>query len=122
MKNETTLEKKIEKIKKELMAIGEMHPGSLSMQYNICGNPKCRCKDPENPKKHGPYHQLSYVHKGKSTSRFIKLEFLPTVKKQVANYAKFKILVEEWKSLATELAKLKIDLANEKMKKRTENP
>src|SRR3990167_3991776 len=94
MKNPNILEKRIAKIKSDLLAIDEMHPGSVSTQYNVCGKAGCRCKDPKNPQKHGPYYQLSYVSKGKSTSRFIKAEFLQAVKKQTANYAKFKALAD----------------------------
>lgn len=109
-----SLEKQIEKIKDSLYRLGDMHPGSLSTQYNVCGSKTCRCKDPENPKKHGPYYQLSYVHRGKSTSRFIKKEQLPEIKKQVANYQKFTELTTEWKALAADLGKLKSKLAAEK--------
>jgi len=48
-----------EQIKAELAALGEMRPGSLSRQYNVCGKPNCRCKDPQNPQRHGPCYQLS---------------------------------------------------------------
>lgn len=108
MQTITTLEKKIANIKKQLLNLGDMHPGSLTEQLNICGNPKCKCKDPENPQKHGPYYNLSFVLRGKSTSRFIKIEHVPEIKRQLANYKKFKLLVEEWKTTAAELAKLKI--------------
>jgi len=111
-----SIEKKIIGVKKKIMALGDMHPGSLSKQLNICGNPNCKCKDPDNPKKHGPYYQLSFVHKGRSTSRFINKEYVPTIKKQLANYKKFKLLVQEWKELAAELAKMRIDEAKKKKK------
>jgi hypothetical protein len=109
MQTVTTIEKKIVNIKKQLLNLGDMHPGSLTKQFNICGNPKCKCKDPENPQKHGPYYNLSFVLRGKSTSRFIKGEHVSEIKRQLANYKKFKELVEEWKTSAAELAKLKID-------------
>ena len=109
-----SIEKKIDGIKQKIVNLGDMHPGSISLQFNICGNPKCRCKDPVEPKKHGPYHQLSFVHKGKSTSRFLKKELLPQVRSHIANYKKFKLLVDEWKGLATELAKMRIDAAKKK--------
>lgn len=48
------LQEKIERIKKQLAAIDDMTPGSVSKQYNVCGSPSCRCKDPVHPKKHGP--------------------------------------------------------------------
>ncbi len=111
------IEKRIEQIKAELMTINEMRPGSLSQQYNVCGNPKCRCKDPENPKKHGPYNQLSYVHKRKSTSQFIQDEFVEDIRNQLTNYKRFKELTEEWVHLSIEHAKLKLKLAKEEKKR-----
>lgn len=110
------LKKKIDITKKKLLALGDMHPGSLSQQYNICGTPNCKCKDPDNPKKHGPYYNLSFVCNGKSTSRFIKPEFVQDITRQIQNYKEFKRLVNEWKTFAAELAKLKIDLAKKKAK------
>ena len=101
------LEKKIENIKKKLSALGAMRPGSLSTQYNVCGNPTCRCKDPENPKKHGPYYQLSYTHKSRSKSEFVKVEDLEEVKKQIKNYQQFKKLTAEWVALSIDLARLR---------------
>ncbi len=109
MKNIKALEQKIDKIKTKLMAVGDMHAGSLSMQYNVCGKKGCRCKDPDAPQKHGPYYQLSYVHQGKSTSRFIRKEYVVEIKKQTANYQKFKTLTQDWANLAIELSQLKAD-------------
>jgi hypothetical protein len=98
---------RIEEIKKRLVALGEMRPGSLSEQYNVCGNPTCRCKDPKNPKKHGPYFQLSYTHKGKSTTEFVKKDEVIAVSRQVRNYRTFKKLVEEWIDLSVKIGKLR---------------
>jgi hypothetical protein len=107
MKTQKMIQKDIEKIKAKLFAIGDMHPGSLSMQYNVCGKKGCRCKDPEAPKKHGPYHQLSYVHNGKSTSRFIAAHYVPEVNNQIENYKLFKMLMQEWADEATTLAQMR---------------
>jgi len=107
MKNITTLEKEISSIKNKLMSLGDMHPGSMTEQYNICGTPGCKCKDKHNPKKHGPYYQLSFVHNKKNSSRFVKQELVNETRHQLANYKKFKQLVEEWKIAATELSQLK---------------
>ncbi len=111
MKNIKTLQNQIDKIKAKLLSIDDMHPGSLSMQYNVCGAKGCRCKDPEDPKKHGPYYQLSYMNNGKSTSRFIKPQNVPEVKKQITQYKLFKALMQEWVNLSVELVKLKAELA-----------
>ena len=106
-KNEAKWQARIKKIQQRLAAMGEMRPGSLSKQYNVCGNPNCRCKDPENPKKHGPYYQLSYTHKGKSTTEFVKKDMVSEVKQQIRNFREFKKLTEEWIDLSVEIAKLR---------------
>ena len=66
-----SLEGQITKIKSQLDRLGDLRPGSLSEQYNVCGNPKCRCKE-DLSKRHGPYHQLSFTRKGRSRSKFVK--------------------------------------------------
>jgi hypothetical protein len=109
-----SLEQKIQAIKTQLLSLREMRPGSLSQQYNVCGKPGCRCKDPKNPKRHGPYFQLSYVHKGKSTTQFIRPELRATVQVQTAIYKRFRKLTETWVDLALALAKLKLEAARKK--------
>jgi len=98
---------RIARIKKSLAALGDMRPGSISEQYNVCGNPTCSCKDPVNPKKHGPYYQLSYTHNGKHTTEHVKREVVNEVRKQVKNHRRFKELTEEWVDLSVALAKLR---------------
>jgi hypothetical protein len=91
---------RIEAIKAELARLGSLRPGHLSRQFNVCGNPGCRCKaDP--PQKHGPYYQLSYTWQGRSRTEFVRREDLPTVRQQVRNYQRLRILVQNW--IAAEL-------------------
>lgn len=98
----TALDKRIADIKAELAALGPLRPGSLSQQYNVCGNPRCRCKaDP--PQKHGPYYQLSYTFRGKSHSDFVRRDALPQVQAQIRNYETLRALVDEWIALSLEL-------------------
>ena len=89
------------------MELGDMRPGALSEQYNVCGKAGCRCKDPNNPQKHGPYYQLSYTHMGKSTTEFVKKPMVSEVRKQLQNYGKFRKLTEEWVALSLKIAKAK---------------
>lgn len=103
-----TIEKRIQGIKQGLLQIGDMRPGSLSKQFNVCGVAGCRCKDPKSPKRHGPYYQLSYVHRGKSTTRFIRAKALAEVRGQVANYKRFRKLMDEWVRLALESTEIKL--------------
>ena len=97
------LHEQIERVKRELLTVGGLRPGSLSKQYNVCGTPGCRCKDPQKPRKHGPYYQLSYVWRGQSSSRFVRPEQLAATRRKVRNYKRFRKLVNEWVGLAVEL-------------------
>ena len=110
------MESRVEKIKLELQKVGEMRPGSLNKQMTVCGRSGCVCIDPNKPKKHGPYFQLSYVHQGKSTSQFIQREFVSTVTQQLKNYKTFKSLTMEWVDLALEIAKEKLAADKEQLK------
>ena len=92
------MERRIEKIKRTLATIGDMRPGSLSIQTRKWG---------------GQYCQLSYTHMGKGHTEYIPRQRLKTVKGQLANYRKFKDLTQEWVNLAIELCKLKTTQDNE---------
>ena len=101
------LEGRIVEIKNEIMELGEIRNGSLSEQYNVCGNPTCRCKDKDNPQKHGPYYQLSYSFNKKSTSQFVSAENIDKVRQQLAGYKMFMKLKDEWVGASIELSKLR---------------
>jgi hypothetical protein len=106
-KRETAIERQIEKVKRDLLSLGDLRPGSLSTQYNVCGSPGCRCKASP-PEKHGPYYQVSYTRKAKSSTKFVKKADLPTIRKQLKNYERLKLLMDRWIDLATELSNLRI--------------
>jgi hypothetical protein len=102
------LERKIARIRRELGALGDLRPGSLSEQYNVCGVEGCRCKATP-PQKHGPYYQLSFTRKGKATSRFVRREELAAVKRQLKNYARLRELVDQWIDCGIELSTLRLE-------------
>ena len=91
----TKEERRIEQIKQKLAKLGAMLPGSISEQWNVCGTPQCRCKDPEKPVKHGPYYQLSFTVGGKSSTMFIKKEDLQEVRRRLKRHKQFKMLSTE---------------------------
>jgi hypothetical protein len=102
------IERKIKTIKAQILDLGPMRPGSLSPQYNVCGKPGCRCKDPQAPRRHGPYFQLNYVYQGKKTSQFIRRENLKQVRLELATYKKFRKLTDQWIGLALQAALLQL--------------
>jgi hypothetical protein len=101
------LERQVERIKQELLELGDLRPGSLSEQFNVCGTPGCKCKKSP-PQKHGPYYQVSYTRKGKSGTKFVKRPQVATVKRQLRNYARMRELVDRWVEAATELSELRL--------------
>lgn len=98
-KSLSQVEKRIVKIKREMQAIGEMRPGSLTQQYQ---KPK---------EKKGAFYQISYTHQMKSKTEYVRPEFVKDLKRQIKNYKKFKDMTKEWTDLAILHSKLKIKLA-----------
>lgn len=105
-KNPVRCQARVVKIKRELLALGPLRPGSLSQQWNVCGKTDCRCKDPKRPRKHGPYYQLSYTWRGKSQTVFVSQDQVPEVEEQIANYRRFRALCQQWVDVALEVANL----------------
>ena len=102
-----SLEKRIQKIKQEIGEVGDLRPGTLSQQYNVCGSPGCQCKASP-PIKHGPYYQISFTRHGKSSSQFVREEDLKDVQQQLDNYRRLRELVDEWISLSAQLSTLRL--------------
>ena len=98
-------EQQVQRIKKELLALGPMLPGSLSQQWNVCGTPGCQCKDSRNPVRHGPYYQLSFSVKGKSSTLFVRPDEVPAVQIRIQRYQRFKELVMALTQAYVELAR-----------------
>jgi hypothetical protein len=86
-------EQQVQKIKKQLLALGPMLPGSLSEQWNVCGTSGCKCKDAHKPVRHGPYYQLSFSVKGKSSTLFVRPEEVAETRRRIRRYQRFKELV-----------------------------
>jgi hypothetical protein len=98
-------QRRIDAIKRQIVALGPLRPGTLSQQYNVCGNPSCRCKaDP--PQKHGPYYQLSYTWRRNSRTHFVRQEDLAQIQREVGNYERLRALVGQWIDSALEIARL----------------
>ena len=104
--NRTQIQRRIGQIQRQLAGLGPMHPGSISEQYNVCGQPGCRCKDPKQPRRHGPYYQLGYSWRGQHTTRFVKAEQVDQMREKLANYKRFRELTNEWVDLAMEIERV----------------
>ena len=89
-----TIERRIERIKAELAAIGDMSTGELAKQY-------------QNPNSHsGPYYQLSYTLDRQSRTEYIRRESVADIRCRVSNYKRFKKLCAQWIALGIKHSRL----------------
>lgn len=88
------IEKEIEGIKARVAHIGVVRPGSLTRQY----------KDPRNQR--GAYYQISYTHRMKSKTEYVRSESLAGIRQQIGDYKKLKQLIEKWVALGIEYSQL----------------
>ena len=89
------IEKRIRALLARMTALGAMRPGTLSVQYR---NPA---------EKKTPFNQLSYTHKGRSRSEYVRPENLAAVRREVEAYKKFRTLIEEVTELSLEASRLR---------------
>ncbi len=89
------LEEGIERTKRTLSELGPMRPGSVSRQY----------RDPKERKR--PFWQLSYTHRMKSRSEYVRPENLAAVRRETANFRRFRKLVDQWIDLSLRLSQLR---------------
>ena len=83
----------IARIKETLAGLGPMRPGSLTRQY----------KNPQ--EKSGSCWQLGYTRAMKSHSAYVRQDQVANVRREIANYKRFKRLTEQWIDLEIERSK-----------------
>ena len=76
------IERRIDRIKAALSHVGPMRPGSLTRQY----------KDRKN--KTGGYWQISYTRQMKSRTEYVREEWVPEIRRQIATHKRFKRMVD----------------------------
>ena len=92
------IEQRIDGIKQALLEIGPMRPGSLTRQY----------KDPK--QRTGGYYQVSYTHRMKSRTAYVRAHCVQEVRQQIRDYNKLKQLIERWVALGIEHSQLSMRL------------
>jgi hypothetical protein len=95
-------EDRIERIKRELLALGPMRPGSITRQYRL---PKERER---------PFYQISYTHRMRSRSEYVRPDNLATLRKETATFRRFRKLIDQWVGLALAASQLRVRNAQKK--------
>ena len=96
------IEQRVDRIKKALLEIGPMRPGSLTRQY----------KDPQHHT--GAYWQISYTRRMKSRTEYVRPEWVKEIRRQTATHKRFKRLVDQWIELSIEHSRLAMQMAESK--------
>jgi hypothetical protein len=96
------IEQRIDRIKRTLLEIGPMRPGSLTCQY----------KDPQHHA--GAYWQISYTRRMKSRTEYVRREWVKELRRQIVTHKRFKRLVDQWLDLSIEHSQLTMRIAEPK--------
>lgn len=97
MANETlaNIEKSIRGLKRQLAGLGNLRPGTLSVQYR---NPA---------QKKTPFHQISYTRMGQSRSEYVRPENVQTIRHEIGTYNRLKSLLDQLIDLSIEASRLR---------------
>ena len=90
------VEEQIETLKRAMLALGPMRPGSLTKQYR---DPKARRR---------PFYQISYTYRMRSRSEYVRKENLSALRKETANFKRLKKLIDRWIELALKASRLRV--------------
>ena len=86
-------------LKGQLLAVGDLPPGTLVEHYRKCGKANCRCVW-EGERGHGPSWLLSRTVKGRSKSFRIPAGEVDEARRLVAEHQRFRTLLSEARRLA----------------------
>lgn len=89
-------QKQLDEAKTALHQLGPMRPGTLSEQFKRPGQ------------KNGPYWQLSYTFRQRRYGRYIRPDETDQLNEMIANFKRFKALVDLCIELSIEIADRKI--------------
>ncbi|MGH2877031.1 MAG: DUF6788 family protein [Solirubrobacteraceae bacterium] len=88
----------------EIAALGPCLPGTLSTRLLRCGNPNCRCRNPETDQRHGPYLYWTRKIAGKTASKLLNAEQAERYRPWLANDKRLHDLVRELEALTIRMA------------------
>ena len=89
------IEKRIGRLQRRLASIGNLRPGTLSVQY----------RDPAAQKT--PFNQISYTYQGRSRSEYVRPENLEAVRREITAYKRLKALCSELVDLSIQASRIR---------------
>lgn len=89
-----------EQAKARVADIGFVCEGSLAQRRTSCGNPNCRCAEPDG--RHGPYWQLTWKEAGRTVTRILSDDAARHYREWIANRQRLDALLQEMRALSRE--------------------
>lgn len=89
------LEAERERVREQLVEVGDLRRGSVNDTYRRCGKPRCICAESDHPG-HGPMHVLTKSVGGKTVTRAIAQTELKKVQQEVGEYKRFRTIVDDF--------------------------
>jgi len=90
---------RFERLKRRILKLGFVRPGSLVRRYMPCGNSSCRCMG-RPPQLHGPYYQWTYKIAGRTRSLRLSPEQARLCRRWARNHKQLKRLVRQMERLS----------------------
>ena len=90
---------RFEALKREILTLGFVRPGSLVRRFMPCGNPACRCMG-QPPRLHGPYYQWTAKVAGKTKTVRLSEEQARLCQAWIQNHKRLKRLVRQMARLS----------------------
>jgi len=101
------LEAKRKEIYRQIEALGDFRPGTISVNYRRCGKKNCACYQKDHPG-HGPQYLWNATKKGKSLAQNLRLgPELDKAQKETATYKRFCRLCEEAIEVSEHICRLR---------------
>jgi len=97
-------EQQAARIHAQIAALGPCLPGTISTRLLRCGNPRCRCRDPDTDQRHGPYRYWTRKIAGKTASKLLNPEQAERYQPWLDNDKRLHALTHELEALAIRTA------------------
>jgi hypothetical protein len=88
-----------EELKRKLLELGLVRPGSLVRRFMPCGRQSCRCMT-EPPALHGPYYQWTHKIRGKTITMRLTETQARLCAEWVGNHRELKRIIRKMETLS----------------------
>lgn len=97
------LESRRSALLRQIQLLGEFRPGSISATSGRCGNPRCRCRQPDHPG-HGPNLRLTFRRNGKTVTVSLPSEAARRkARREIEEFRRWQQLSREYVEVNTEI-------------------